>query len=228
MEHDEYLVPHEPEDLDLGTVNTQNVTLAAMSRGRQPRAPKSPSYDLVELQEKYPSLKSLAAPAGSASSQRSWVAAFTHRPEALEGMLSDLIKQAYAKPGRIGQRPMPKEEEVNLEALLQGEYSDEPLHIALPKLVKISQVEFCKKLHISRRMYQRMLLPENDSSKYHPDMQLIQRLAAAVNKPPSYFLEYRLIAAQAAFLRLIQDRPVIATRLYREYLVVNRESPIMK
>jgi transcriptional regulator with XRE-family HTH domain len=207
--------------------NDETPTLASVARTRQTRAPKGPSYDLDDLQQQYPSLKYLAAPATKAS-QRAWVAAFTHRPEALEGILSDLIKQAYAKPGRIGQRPMPKEEEVNLEALLQGEYTEEAIHVALPKLVKISQVAFCAKVHISRRMYQRMMLPDSDADKYHPDMEMIQRIAAAVGKPPSYFLEYRLIAAQAAFLKLIQDRPVVATRIYREYLEVNRQSPLVK
>lgn len=207
--------------------NDETPTLASVARTRQARAPKGPSYDLEELQEQYPSLKYLAAPAPKAI-QRAWVAAFTHRPEALEGILSDLIKQAYAKPGRIGQRPMPKEEEVNLDALLQGEYTEETIDVALPKLVKVSQVAFTNKVRISRRMYQRMLLPDTDPDKYHPDMEIIQRIASAVGKPPSYFLEYRLIAAQAAFLQLIQDRPVVATRIYREYLEVNRQSPLAR
>jgi transcriptional regulator with XRE-family HTH domain len=208
-------------------MSNETPTLASVARTRQPRTPKGPSYSLDELQEQYPSLKTLASPAAKAS-QRAWVAAFTHRPEALEGMLSDLIKQAYAKPGRIGQRPMPKEEEVNLEALLQGEYTEDPINIALPKLVKLSQVEFCKKIRISRRMYQRMFLPDSDPEKYFPDMEIIQRIASAVGKPPSFFLEYRLIAAQAAFLKLIQDRPVVATRIYREYLEVTHQSPLVK
>lgn len=205
--------------------NDETPTLASVARSRQARTPKGPSYDLDELQDRYPSLKHLAAPASKAS-QRAWVAAFTHRPEALEGLLSDLIKQAYAKPGRIGQRPMPKEEEVNLDVLLQGEYTDDTIDVALPKLVRISQVAFCNKVRISRRMYQRMLLSDTDPDKYHPDTEILQRVAAAVGKPPSYFLEYRLIAAQAAFLRLIQDRPVVATRIYRDYLEVTRQSPM--
>lgn len=189
------------------------------------RAPKGPSYSVDELQEQYPSLKTLAAPTSKAG-ERAWVAAFTHRPEALEGMLSDLIKQAYAKPGRIGQRPMPKEEEVNLEALLNGEYSEEPLAVILPRLVTISERAFVTKLRISRRMYQRIFLPDSDPQKYHPDMELIHRIAAAIGKPPSFFMEYRQIAAQAAFVKLINDRPVIATRLYRDYLEVARQSPM--
>lgn len=196
-------------------------------RPRSPRSPKGPSYSVDELREKYPSLKSLAAPATKAS-ERAWVAAFTHRPEALEGILSDLIKQAYAKPGRIGQRPMPREEEVDLEALLEGDYTDEPISLSLPKLVDISERAVCKKLYISRRTYQRIFLPDGNPEKYHPDADLISRIAAMVGKQPSYFLEYRLIAAQAAFLNLITEKPVIATRIYREYLEVVRQSPIPK
>lgn len=195
------------------------------SIARRPRTPKGPSYSIEELQERYPSLKTLAQPPGKAG-ERAWVAAFTYRPEALEGMLSDLIKQAYAKPGRIGQRPMPKEEEVNLEVLLNGEYTDDPLIEVLPKLIRISERAFVSKIRISRRMYQRMYLPDNDPEKYYPDMEIIQRIAAAVGKAPSFFLEYRMIAAQAAFLQLITERPVVATRLYREYLEVTRQSPL--
>lgn len=196
-------------------------------RTRAPRAPKGPSYSIEDLQGKYPSLKTLAAPAAKAS-ERAWIAAFTHRPEALEGILSDLIKQAYAKPGRIGQRPMPKEEEVNLTALLEGDYTDDPLPVSLPKLVKISERALCAKLYISRRTYQRMFLADGDPLKYHPDTELLTRIATAVGKQPSFFLEYRLIAAQAAFLKLITDKPVIATRIYREYLEVTRSSPVPK
>lgn len=195
------------------------------SVARRPRSPKGPSYSLDDLQQRYPSLKTLAAPSPKAV-ERAWVAAFTHRPEALEGMLSDLIKQAYAKPGRIGQRPMPKEEEVNLDTLLNGEYTDEPLTTVLPGLIKVSERAFVAKLRMGRRTYQRMFLPDGDPEKYHPDMEIITRIAKAVGKPPSYFLEYRLIAAQAAFVKLITERPVVATRLYREYLEVVRESPL--
>lgn len=201
--------------------------VATAARSRSSRVPKGPSYSIEDLQEKFPSLRTLAAPASKAG-ERAWVAAFTHRPEALEGILSDLIKQAYAKPGRIGQRPMPKEEEVNLEALLSGEYSDEPLNVALPALIKISERAFCTKIKVSRRTYQRMMLDDGNPDKHHPDMEILRRVATAVGKPASYFLEYRLIAAQAAFVQLITDRPVIATRLYREYLEVNKSGPVPK
>lgn len=191
------------------------------------RTAKAPAYDIEELQEKYPSLKTLAGPPSKAC-ERAWVAAFTHKPEALEALLSDLIKQAYAVPGRIGQRPMPREQDVDLQALLHGEFTDLPLGKALPPLVKISERAFAMKLHMNRRTYQRMFLADGDPLKYHPDMEIMRRIAEAVRKPASYFLEYRMMAAQAAFLQLITDRPGIATRLYKDYLVTNKQSPFVK
>jgi len=188
---------------------------------------KAPNYDIDNLSRSYPSLRTLTGPTAKAV-EKSWVAAFTTRPEALETMLSDLIKQAYAKPGRIGQRPMPKEEEVNLNALLHGEYTDDPITEVLTKKVRQGYHKmFAEKIFMSRRMYQRMFLPDAHPDKYHPTMQDIERIAEALNKPPSYFLEYRLMAAQAAFLRLITERPVIATRLYRDFLQVSKESPFL-
>lgn len=188
---------------------------------------KKPSYDMGELQEKFPSLKSLAAPPGKAC-ERAWIAAFTHKPEALEALISDLIKQAYAIPGRIGQRPMPKEQDVNLDALLRGEFTEDPIHVCLPKLMRVSERAFAMKLHMNRRTFQRMLLEPSDPMKYHPDVEILTRVAAAVKKPAPFFLEYRLLAAQAAFINLIVDRPGIATKLYRDYITTAKQSPFVR
>jgi hypothetical protein len=188
---------------------------------------RAPTYDLPELQEKYPSLRTLAGPPSKACEQ-AWIAAFTTKPEAMEGMLSDLIKQAYAKPGRIGQRPMPREEEVNLNVLIHGEYCEDPLHVVLPTLVKISERAFCMKTNMNRRTYQRMLLPPDDRMCHHPDMYTLEQIAKAVDKPPSFFMEYRMMAAQAAFVSLIMNRPGIATRLYRDHLTTYKQSPFLR
>lgn len=146
----------------------------------------------------------------------------------IERMLSDIIKQAYAKPGRIGQRPMPKEEEVNLAALIHGEYTDEPMHVILPKLMPGSERAFCQKIMIGRRTFQRLLLEPGHPDKYHADMELVARIAKGVKKPPSFFLEYRQMAATAAFIQLINERPGVATRLYKDYITVEQSSPFLR
>lgn len=167
-----------------------------------------------ELRGLYPSLKHLGEPPTKAG-ERAWVAVFNLRPDAMHALFADLIKQVHATPGRIGQRPMPKEEEVDFHALVYGEQNDMPLTEVLPKLVKVSERAFATKIHMSRAQYQRVL-----RGQYHPDANELRLIAAAVKKPPAYFVEYRKIMAMAAFVNLIESRPGIATMLYRDYLSV--------
>lgn len=133
----------------------------------------------------------------------------------MHSLLADFIKQVHAQPGRIGQRPMPKEEQVDFEGLIYGEENDLPLVEVLPKVVEKSERTMCAEVHMSRAQYQRMLKGE-----YDPDVNELRMLAKALKKPPTFFVEYRKAMAVAAFLNLIDERPGIATSLYRKYLEV--------
>lgn len=178
----------------------------------EPRRRRNRGVPQEDLEREYPSLSYLTGPPGRAT-KRAWVAVFTERPDAMHSLLADFIKQVHAQPGRIGQRPMPKEEQVDLEALVYGEENDLPLTEVLPKLVRTSERAFCAQLHMSRSQYQRMLRGE-----YDPDVKELRLIAAAVKKPPTYFLEYRKAMAIAAFINLIDERPGIATTLYRKHI----------
>ena len=167
-----------------------------------------------ELEERYPSLTHLAGPP-SRSSKRAWVAVFYARPDAMHSLLADFIKQVHATPGRIGQRPMPREEQVDFQGLLYGEKNDLPMGEVLPKLVKVSERMFAIQAGISRGAYQRIVRGEHD-----PDVQEIRSIAHAVGKPPTYFIEYRKAMAVAAFINLIDERPGIAESLYRHWIQV--------
>lgn len=167
---------------------------------------------LEELQLRYPSLKSLVLSGG----KNSWVATFNARPDAMHSLLADYIKQVHAKPGRIGQRPMPREAEVDFNALVFGEENDEPMVVVLPKLMRVSERMFAQQTNMSRSQLQRVLRGE-----YEPDVNEIRLIAAAVRKPPVYFVEYRKAMAVAAFINLITERPGIATSLYKTYLEVH-------
>jgi hypothetical protein len=68
---------------------------------------------------------------------------------------------------------------------------------------------------MSRAQYQRMLKDE-----YDPDVNELRLIAQAVKKPPTFFVEYRKAMAVAAFLNPLDERPGIATSLYRKYLEV--------
>lgn len=182
--------------------------------GDQPRRRRNKGVPHEELEKRYPSLRHLAAPSGRAT-QRAWVAVFNGRPDAMHSLLADFIKQVHAQPGRIGQRPMPREEQVDFQGLLYGEENDLPLTEVLPRLVQDSERRFCAKIAMSRSQYQRMLKGE-----YAPDVQEMRLIAKALNKPPTFFVEYRKAMATAAFINLIDERPGIATSLYRKYLEV--------
>ncbi len=172
-----------------------------------------------ELDERYPSLKTLLSPEAS---QRSWVAVFKIRPDAMHSLLADFIKQVHATPGRIGQRPMPREEAVDFHSLVYGEEAEEPLTAVLPRLLaghpdfkKLTQGEQAAKVLMSRTQFQRMLRGD-----YQPDVNELRLIAGALGKPPIFFMEYRKAMAIAAFVNMIDERPGYASTLYRHYLEV--------
>jgi hypothetical protein len=170
-----------------------------------------------ELEARYPSLRALTQPSGRAS-KNAWLAVFKARPDAMHALLADFIKQVHAQPGRIGQRPMPKEQEVDFNSLVYGEENELPLVDVLPKIMRVSERTFAERVHMSRTQLQRLLAGE-----YDPDVNELRVIAAAVKKPPVFFVEYRTAMVVAAFLSLIEAHPGIATSLYRQYLEVQME-----
>lgn len=167
-----------------------------------------------DLHRKFPSLVQLAGNPPEQSLERAWVAVFNARPDAMHALLADFIKQVHARPGRIGQRPLPKESEVDLEALVYGEENDLPLIELIPKLrAGAPERTFCQKISMSRAQFHRMM-----NGKYHPDVYELRRIATVLRKPPVYFVEYRKAMALAAVVNLFNERPGIATKLYRSYL----------
>lgn len=167
-----------------------------------------------EMAARYPSLQFLSGPPGKVT-ERAWVAVFNARPDAMTNLLADFIKQVHATPGKIGQRPMPKEDQVDLQSLIYGEENDLPIHQALAKQVAVSERMFCTQIHMSRTQYQRLLKGE-----YHPDVNEIRAIAKALKVPPAYFIEYRKAMAISAFINLVESNPGIATTLYRQWLEV--------
>lgn len=178
-----------------------------MSRRRQ-------VLDRDSLEESYPRLSELLGPPRAALN-KSWMSAFTEEPQAMYSILADIIKVAHAKPGRVGQRPMPREEEVDLDALIHGQVSNEPLHEILPRMIKTSERQFASDVRMSRTQTQRMLAGE-----YEPDLSQIRRIASALSIPPTYFLEYRMAMVISALHNLMNENPNIATALYRKYLEI--------
>lgn len=167
-----------------------------------------------EMHRRWPSLNDLAGTCERAS-ESAWVAVFDAQPEAMHRVVRELIKQVYARPNRTGQRPMPREEQVDFWGLIHGDQTDLPIHESLPKLHALSERQMVSRVAMSRTQYQRLLKGE-----YDPTVFDIREIARVVGKPPTYFIEYRKMMAVAAFINLLDERPGIASSLYRDYLEV--------
>lgn len=184
-----------------------------MSAEPPTRRRRGKGLDREELEARYPSLKALSQPSGE-SSKAAWVAVFTARPDAMASLLADFIKQVYAQPGRIGQRPMPHEEQVDLQSLLYPEENTDPLGEVLRRRM-VSERDLARRTHLSKTQLRRIL-----TGQYLPDVPEMRNLAAAIGKPPTYFVEYRKAMALTAVVNLLDDHPGLATTLYRRYLEV--------
>lgn len=178
----------------------------------EPRKKKGVPRD--ELERQYPTLTYLTAPSPQAA-RRAWVAVFTQKPDAMHNLLADYIKQVYAVPGRIGQRPMPDEARVDFQALLYGEENELPIGVVLKRIVTDSQRVFAGKVHMSRGTYERLL-----AGRYDPDVNEMRLIAKAVKRSPTFFVEYRKAMVVAALLNMLEERPGLATTIYRQYLEV--------
>lgn len=190
-------------------------TDAPNKRGRKKKALL---FDREMLEEEYPKLSDLLGPPRQAL-ESSWMAAFTEEPQSMYSILSDIIKLAHAKPGRVGQRPMPREEEVDLEALIHGQVSNRPYVETLRKAMgDMSERSLARAVNMSKTQIQRMM-----DGDYEPDISQMRRIAAAVNVPPVYFLEYRIAMVISALHNIIAENPNIATALYKRYLVIRHD-----
>lgn len=156
---------------------------------------------------RFPVLRNLIGPNASADA---WEDQLIARPDAVTAMLGDLIKHTYAVQGRVGQRPMPLEADVDLGDLVYGEVSEEPLVEILPDLIARvgSQRAFADKVMMSRTQLQRVL-----SGEVLPDKAQFDRIAKAVRKSPMYFMEYRKVVALQLLSDAIDERPVMAMRI---------------
>lgn len=174
---------------------------------------KKQPWPRTRIFEKFPALEELLGE----DNFEVWQATFDGRPDAMHAILADIIKIAYADPGQVGQRPMPEERNVDTSWLLQGATNSLPIAEILPKLVKVSDRKFCQEIDMSRRMYQRMLAGE-----YDPDISQLRRIAKAVGRPPSFFVEYRRKMLATALASLLHNHPNIADGLYERFVVSQR------
>lgn len=162
-----------------------------------------------EFYERYPQLRGLLGPI----SHETWAAQFSISPDAMHRIFADIIKQEYAPKGRVGQRPMPMEEDVNFAQFLREDFTDLPLHQALPKLMRVSQRAFAARCGMSKTQFRRVL-----SGELTPDPSQIRRIAQAARVSPLYFIEYRRMMLMVAVADLVEENTDILNTLVLRYV----------
>lgn len=167
-----------------------------------------------EVHSRWPSVKILSD-APSDQAKEAWEVVFRHRPEVMHRVIRELIKRAYSAPGKSGQRPMPREEDVDLWGLLYGEHADRPLREVLFELTDLSERQVANKLTMSRTQFRRLLAGE-----YEPTAFDVKEIADVVGVPPAYFLEFRRSVVTSALMGMFEQNPGIVTDLYVNYLLI--------
>jgi hypothetical protein len=164
----------------------------------------------MDLFDRYPSLRSVVGPQQTSND---WDALFANAPDGMLRIFADIIKSEYAVKGRVGQRPMPREEEVNVRQFLADDYTDLPISDALPKLMKVSKRAFAMKVGMSWTNFRRVL-----SGEVVPDPSQLRRIAKAANVSPLYFLEYRRMMLLTAMANLFEGNSELMNALVTRYV----------
>lgn len=164
----------------------------------------------MDLFDRYPSLRSLVGPQ---QTREDWDALFSLEPDGMLRIFSDIIKSEYAVKGRVGQRPMPREDQVNVRQFLMGDFSDLPMHEALPKIMRISKRAFAMRVGMSWTQFRRVL-----NGEVVPDPSQIRRIAKVVDRSPLYFVEYRRMMMVTAMANLFEANPDLMNSLVARYV----------
>ena len=165
---------------------------------------------MADLFDRFPSLRPLIGPT---QSRAEWDALFSLEPDGMLRIFSDIIKSEYAIKGRVGQRPMPRETDVNVQQFLSNDYTDLPIDQALPRLMKVSRRAFAAEVGMSWTQFRRVLKGE-----FVPDPSQIRRIAKAANCSPLYFVEYRRMMLVTAMVNLFEVNPELMNSLVSRYV----------
>lgn len=162
----------------------------------------------------YPMLRGLVGlPTQYGESREDWNALFVAEPDGMLRIFADIIKSEYAAKGRVGQRPMPREEQVNVNQFLSGDFTDRSMPEVLPRMIKTSRREFAARVGMSWTQFRRVM-----SGEVVPDPSQIRRMAKELNCSPLYFIEYRKMMMVAAMVNLFESKPDLMNSLVSRYV----------
>lgn len=146
--------------------------------------------------------------------QLAWNRAFKNDTALFGEVLRGILKYDQARKGKPGPRPVANREdsEARLVQFMGEDYSLDPMPVALEKLKgSLSIRGVAAKSGINFNIIFALL-----HGKQNPDLYTMEQLAAAFNKHPSYFVEYRTQYIVAALVQQINTWPESSIVAYRK------------
>jgi transcriptional regulator with XRE-family HTH domain len=142
-----------------------------------------------------------------------WTLAFNNDLDMMGRMIGDILKlqKAEENPHRRGRRTVPQVSVDKLYEMFDG-FSNEPLPVALAKLVgKRSVRQVASKCNMSHMTFYRFL-----KGQAEPNLLMIEQIAAAFNKPPHYFAEYRAGLLSELLKQKLLQEPNLSVTMIRQ------------
>lgn len=154
--------------------------------------------------DKYPRIKDI-----------DWSLAFGEDLDMMGRIIGDILKlqKAEENPHRRGRRTVPQVSKDQLWLLFEG-FSTEAFPVAAAKLIDGRSLRaVALRCNISHMTLYRFM-----KSEAVPSMKMMEQIAAAFNKPPYYFLEYRAELIGNLVRQALIEKPNISVAVLRDAL----------
>lgn len=160
------------------------------------------------IAEKFPSTQSL-----------DWGKAFDNDTDLLGHVLRDILKMDMAVPGQPGRRPGLDEKAAApaLDRMMGRDYCDRPYSmLSFAKTLELLAGDRTlrsleAKVGISKSTLHLLL-----QGREEPTLDVMERVAKAFNKSPSFFFEYRVLTIAAAIHSGLEKAPEASVRVYEK------------
>ena len=159
-----------------------------------------------------------AAAVAGLSDITSWSDLLGERPEALWGLVADVVKAAKAQgSGKTGRRPAASVGSLDelYEVLFPTQYSVKPFCDTFAHLLgERSQRAFAGRVGFNQATVSRLL-----AGKTQPTPQIIERIASAFDVKPTYFAEYRALKLGEVVTDVLLANPDLSAETLRKLVV---------
>jgi DNA-binding phage protein len=142
-----------------------------------------------------------------------WYEVFRQDPTILGNILNDVIKLSQERSGKPGKRPSPDEKEAvsKFRRIQDDDYSNETFAQSFKALAANSSVRaVAVKVGVDKSLVHRLL-----NGQAIPSMDVIEKVAKAYGKHPSYFVEYRVAYIMAIMSHSLSYAPESSVVLYK-------------